>query len=178
MQITVFRYGHRIVRDKRVTTHCALVSRALGAKEMIYCGQEDNELFENIRRIDKKFGSDFKITYVDNYIKKLEELKKDNILVHLTMYGQNIVDTVKQIKLAKTSKGIVLIVGSQKVPVSVYHISDYNASVTNQPHSEIAALAITLDRLNPNILNDNEGFSDAKVKLVGDNDAKRKVKMR
>jgi predicted SpoU family rRNA methylase len=36
VEIVVFRYGHRLERDKRTTTHCALVARVLGAKEIIY----------------------------------------------------------------------------------------------------------------------------------------------
>ena len=38
-------------------------------------------------------------------------------------------------------------VGAEKVPRSIYEKSDYNISVSNQPHSEISALAIVLDRL-------------------------------
>ena len=32
--IAVLRIGHRINRDKRITTHCALVARAFGAKKI------------------------------------------------------------------------------------------------------------------------------------------------
>ena len=34
----------------------------------------------------------------------------------------------------------------QKVPAEAYELADFNLGVTNQPHSEIAALAIFLDR--------------------------------
>ena len=34
------------------------------------------------------------------------------------------------------------------VPGDLYGVADYNVSVTNQPHSEVAALAIFLDRYN------------------------------
>ena len=39
------------------------------------------------------------------------------------------------------------IVGSQKVPFEVYGTADWNVAVTNQPHSEVAGLAVFLDRL-------------------------------
>ncbi len=40
-------------------------------------------------------------------------------------------------------------VGSQKVPSEFMQsqVSDYNVSIGNQPHSEVAALAVFLDRL-------------------------------
>ena len=41
---------------------------------------------------------------------------------------------------------IMIIVGASKVPFEVYERADFNVSVGNQPHSEIAALAIFLDR--------------------------------
>ena len=41
----------------------------------------------------------------------------------------------------------MIVIGAEKVPKELYDISDYNVSIGNQPHSEIAALAIFLDRL-------------------------------
>jgi len=38
-------------------------------------------------------------------------------------------------------------VGAEKVPPEIYSLADWNVGVGNQPHSEVAALAITLDRL-------------------------------
>jgi tRNA (cytidine56-2'-O)-methyltransferase len=149
--ITIFRYGHRIERDKRVTTHCALVSRAFGANKMIYCGQEDPRIAENIESANSRFGSDFKVEYVKKWEDKLKELKKENIIIHLTMYGIQLDELIKEFKAPK-DKGIVIVVGSQKVPPEVYDLADYNVSVTNQPHSEIASLAIALDRINPDYL--------------------------
>ena len=37
-----------------------------------------------------------------------------------------------------------MIVGSEKVPAEVYQLADYNIGITNQPHSEIAALSVFL----------------------------------
>ena len=33
------------------------------------------------------------------------------------------------------------------MPTTIYEKSDFNVSVSNQPHSEISALAIVLDRI-------------------------------
>ena len=42
---------------------------------------------------------------------------------------------------------MLVVVGSQKVPFDVYEAADWNVGVTNQPHSEVAGLAVFLDRL-------------------------------
>jgi tRNA (cytidine56-2'-O)-methyltransferase len=38
-------------------------------------------------------------------------------------------------------------VGAEKVPVEMYDLADWNVAVGGQPHSEVAALAVFLDRL-------------------------------
>ena len=43
MNIEVLRIGQRVVRDDRVTTHVALVARALGASK-IYMNEVDQEI--------------------------------------------------------------------------------------------------------------------------------------
>jgi tRNA (cytidine56-2'-O)-methyltransferase len=39
---------------------------------------------------------------------------------------------------------LVIVVGSEKVPREMYELADWNVSVTSQPHSEVAALAVFL----------------------------------
>ncbi len=41
--------------------------------------------------------------------------------------------------------GILVVVGSEKMPGEVFKLADWNVSVTNQPMSEVAALAVFLD---------------------------------
>ena len=59
------------------------------------------------------------------------------------MYGQAVTDALPKIP---RDEDIMIIVGAEKVPAEVYQRADFNVSVGNQPHSEIAALAIFLDR--------------------------------
>ena len=47
-KLNILRLGYRKGRDPRITTHLALVSRALGADNFILAGDEDNDMFENI----------------------------------------------------------------------------------------------------------------------------------
>jgi tRNA (cytidine56-2'-O)-methyltransferase len=140
-EIWIMRIGHRPQRDKRVTTHVALASRALGAKG-IYVDTEDRILEENVKSVCERFGGDFSIR---TGVKWKDAVKKfDGITIHLTMYGQRIDEALAKIP---KDKDIMMIVGAEKVPPEVYERASYNVSVGNQPHSEIAALSIFLDRL-------------------------------
>ena len=42
--------------------------------------------------------------------------------------------------------------GSEKVPGDLYGLADVNVAVGNQPHSEVAALAVLLHALRPEAL--------------------------
>jgi len=144
MMIEVLRIGQRVVRDDRVTTHVALVSRAFGAKK-IYMNEINPEIKDTLTRVNKSWGSGFELEYIENWRTLLKSKKKEGAkIVHLTMYGQNINDIQK--KIAK-EKQILIVVGAEKVPRDVYENADYNVAVGNQPHSEISALAIVLDRI-------------------------------
>jgi len=161
-KVNILKLDHRPERDKRITTHCALVSRALGAKEFHYSGIEDNRLNENIKKIVKKWGGDFKINYCPsptNYVKEFKK-QKDVVVIHLTMYGEQIVKAIKKIK---QEGNILFIVGGPKVPRIYYELSDLNVSVTNQPHSEVAALAISLYLLFPEKLDIDSFCGDIKI---------------
>jgi tRNA (cytidine56-2'-O)-methyltransferase len=144
-QIYVLRIGHRIERDKRVTTHVGLVARALGAKGIFFVNTE-KEIKEKIDEVTNFWGGPFKTEIIEeNWRKFIIDWKKENgIVVHLTMYGLPINDRIEEIRKEEGKK--LVVVGAEKVPRELYEISDYNVSITSQPHSEIAALAIFLDR--------------------------------
>jgi tRNA (cytidine56-2'-O)-methyltransferase len=52
-------------------------------------------------------------------------------------------DVVQEINEA--DRDMLVVVGSEKMPSEVFKLADWNVSVTNQPMSEVAALAIFLD---------------------------------
>ncbi|MFW3145242.1 MAG: HDIG domain-containing metalloprotein [Thermoplasmatota archaeon] len=139
--IEVLRLGHRPERDKRITTHVALVSRAFGAKG-IYVDRKDSKLEETIGRVNGEFGSDFFIRTGTG--KKGPLGRWGGTIVHLTMYGMALSEAVRRIP---RDEKILVVVGAEKVPREVYDLAHFNVSVTNQPHSEVSALAILLDRL-------------------------------
>lgn len=145
LEIGVLRLGHRIVRDKRVTMHAFLVSRAFGASVFIIHGDRDSKLEENASKIVKTWGGRITVEYSGDWLETVKKWKRaGSLIVHLTMYGipvENVIGNIRE------SKRVLIIIGGQKVPGEAYRVSDYNVSITNQPHSEIAALAIFLDRL-------------------------------
>jgi tRNA (cytidine56-2'-O)-methyltransferase len=103
------------------------------------------EIRDTISKVNKMWGGDFKVEIIENW-KDIIKIKRNDLfkIVHLTMYGENINTVQDQIR--KEEK-ILIIVGAEKVPREVYDMADYNIAIGNQPHSEISALAILLDRI-------------------------------
>ncbi|WP_459201269.1 tRNA (cytidine(56)-2'-O)-methyltransferase [Methanococcus sp. CF] len=165
MAIEILRLGHRGERDKRISTHVALTSRALGAEKIIFT-EEDKHVRESVERIVESWGGDFKFEVVKSWKTYAKRFKDNGIVVHLTMYGENINKVMTEIReeISKT-KNLLLIIGAEKVPREAYDIADYNLSVGNQPHSEVAALAIFLDRLTEGKALYSE-YDDAKIKVT------------
>ena len=158
-KITVLRLGHRKQRDKRITTHCALVARALGADEIILSGEDDPAVIESVQGVVKNWGGNFKARYEKNWKKllkagnshqkagqkpKTQNSKRGTLKVHLTFYGMPLQEKIAEIRKRAKRQNLMVVVGAEKVPSEVYQLCDYNISVTNQPHSEVAALAIFL----------------------------------
>lgn len=86
------------------------------------------------------------------------------------MYGEKINGREEELKDSFSGDDLLVIVGAEKVPRWVYKHVDYNISVGNQPHSEIAALAVFLDRINDREI--KEGFEDAEIKVEPSEDRK------
>lgn len=144
MRIEVLRIGQRLVRDDRVTTHVALVSRAFGASKIIM--QEVNpDIKDTISEVNRVWGGNFEVEITENWKKILKSKKNESFkILHLTMYGESINSVLDEIR---KEKKILVVVGAEKVPREVYDIADYNVAIGNQPHSEISALAVLLDRV-------------------------------
>ena len=142
-EVWILRLGHRISRDKRISTHCCLVARALGAGGMFYSGQKDPGLEDSVSKVVKNWGGNFRVKYQKSWKKVLAGWKGKS--AHLTVYGTPLEKAVKKIR--PTRGKLLVVIGGEKVPGEVYQMSDWNVSVTGQPHSEVASLALFLDRL-------------------------------
>jgi tRNA (cytidine56-2'-O)-methyltransferase len=143
MNVEVLRIGQRILRDDRVTTHVALVARAFGASK-IYMTEINPEIKDTINKINNTWGGKFEIEFISNWKNVIISKKNTSKIIHLTMYGENINEIQKDIR---EENDILIVVGAEKVPREIYDYADYNVSVGNQPHSEISALGIVLDRI-------------------------------
>ena len=166
MKIKLLRLGHRIHRDHRTTTHCALVARAFGSSEMYYCGNEDDSLQSSIKKVNESWGGDFSVTYVKSWKSFINKCKKENNFIILcTMYGKNIPDLESELRSILDNHDIMIIIGSEKIPPELINLSDINVAISNQPHSEVAALAILLDRLSQG-KQLNLKFTDSKLNII------------
>lgn len=141
--VTVLRLGHRLVRDERISTHIGLVSRAFGAKRLILTGADDH-VVDSLRRLTARWGGDFQSDYVRNWREFVRSWR--GIKIHLTMYGQDLRQGVDELRQVGSSD-LLVVIGAEKVPRDIYSLVDMNISVGNQPHSEVAALAVFLDRV-------------------------------
>lgn len=167
-RIVVLRWGHRLRRDARLTTHVALAARAFGATGIILSDTKDPKIEETVKKVTHNWGGPFFFEMGTPWKRAVREWKaKGGAIVHLTAYGENI-ETSNVLKRIKASgKDVLLIVGSKKVPGEFFSesVSDFNVAIGNQPHSECASLSVFLDRF-------FEGkelarsFENAKVKIV------------
>ena len=160
--IEVVRIGQRVVRDDRVTTHVALVSRSFGA-EKIFMTEVNPEIKDTLDKINNTWGGNFVVEFIDNWKSVVKKKKEEGFkIIHLSMYGEKINDVQNQLR--KEEKMLV-VVGAEKVPREIYELADYNIGVGSQPHSEISALAILLDRIQQGEQFEKV-FPDAKRKII------------
>lgn len=145
MTLEVLRLGHRPQRDKRITTHVCLTARALGASR-VRIAEQDDGVVASVSDVAKRFGGGFQVESGTGWKGPVKEWKRaGGQVVHLTMYGIGLGDAVPAIH--DGPEDILVVVGAEKVPAEIYDLADHNVAVGNQPHSEVAALALLLDRL-------------------------------
>ena len=163
LKVSVLRLGHRVDRDKRMTSHLGLTARAFGADEVILSGDDDPTPIETWRSVTSRFGGQFSCRYEGKPMKWLRSFSKSGgTIVHLTMYGKPWREVTPSIPVDKPA---IIVVGGTKVPPEVFHISHHNVSIGNQPHSEVAALAVFLDSwLGP--VDESSRFEGAQMKVL------------
>ncbi len=145
MRIIILRLGHRIQRDQRITTHVALTARALGAEGMLL-DSDDSGIEKSLEEASGRWGGSFYVRRISSWKSEIKKWKEaGGKVLHLTMYGIALPDVIPDI--VSTAENLMIVVGAEKVPPEIYGLADWNVAVGNQPHSEVAALAIVLDRL-------------------------------
>ena len=134
-----------------MTTHVGLTARALGADRVIFPSNATQSK-ETVDSVTDRFGGPFVAELRDDQLAFVRDW--EGIVVHLTMYGEPVQVVQAEIRQRhRTDDGttdggpLLIVVGGEKVPFELYERADYNVGVTNQPHSEVAGLAVFLDRL-------------------------------
>lgn len=121
------------------------MSRAFGADSVVLSGEKDTGVIESVDKISLKWGGKFTATYEKSGQKVMRDWKsKGGKIAHLTMYGLPVQKILPEIQAATVKIPLLVVIGAEKVPREVYELADWNVSVTTQPHSEVAALAVFL----------------------------------
>ncbi len=142
-KIVVLRLGHRPQRDKRVTTHVALVARAFGADGIILTTR-DPAIERSVNKVTELWGGPFFIRSGESWRKTVQDWRSEGgSVLHLTMYGLPVDEVLPRLQ----GKDLLVVVGAEKVPGKIFELADFNVAVTNQPHSEVGALAVLLYRI-------------------------------
>jgi tRNA (cytidine56-2'-O)-methyltransferase len=108
----------------------------------MYLEPPDPELAARIASVVRGWGGHFEVVGVHDWKKVVRG--SEALVVHLTMYGLPMDRALPRIRRAHR---VLLVVGGAKVPPDLYRLSDLNVGVGHQPHSEVAAVAVLLDRL-------------------------------
>ncbi len=168
LDLSVLRLGHRVDRDKRMTSHLGLTARAFGANRVILSGDNDKTPLETWKSVTARFGGDFECRYESKPMSWLKSFSKSGgKIVHLTMYGKPWNESICDIP---QNGDIVIVVGGTKVPGELFGIADYNVAIGNQPHSEVAALAVFLNTYLGPV--DAENFAGGEVSVLPSEDGK------
>jgi len=111
---------------------------------MILAGR-DEKLVSGLEDVAHRWGGDFRVRSVGSWRGEAGGWKESGgRIVHLTMYGEPISEKIDEIR---SSGDLMVVVGAGGGPAEIYEMADWNVGVGNQPHSEVAALAVFLDRL-------------------------------
>ena len=164
----VLRLGYRRGRDPRITTHLALVARALGSDGFLLAGDDDQEMFDNLNSVSERFGGELETEHVSGLGHLKKHVENGGVAVHLTMYGEPFRQAIPKIR---RDRPLIIVVGGAKVPGDVYKICQHNVAVGNQPHSEVAALALFMDAWFGES-GSERSFKDARLVIEGVNGGK------
>ena len=167
-RVDVLRLGYRRGRDPRITTHLALVARALGSDGFLLAGDDDQEMFDNLNSVSERFGGELDTQHVSGLGHLKKHVENGGVAVHLTMYGEPFRQAIPKIR---RDRPLIIVVGGAKVPGDVYKICQHNVAVGNQPHSEVAALALFMDAWFGES-GSERSFKDARLVIEGVNGGK------
>jgi tRNA (cytidine56-2'-O)-methyltransferase len=112
---------------------------------MIYLQDVEKDIPQTVKDVNASWGGAFEVVVGSSWKSVILQARAEGrAVVHLTMYGLPLQDKLTELR---EPRKLLVVVGGPKVPGKVYYYADFNVSVTGQPHSEIAALAIFLHEI-------------------------------
>jgi len=135
----------------------------------------DESVAGSLKDVVDRWGGDFRVVQDVRWRDEIARFKDaGGRVAHLTMYGSRLGDVIGTVRQCER---LMVVVGAEKVPSDIYVMADWNVAVGNQPHSEVAALAVFLDRLMMGMETGQEfeGRFDGKIQVVPTARGKRVV---
>jgi len=115
-------------------------ARAFGASNIILNDKRNERLVRHAKNLCNKWGGVFDIYFTDDWRKVLKK-KRNYKSVYLTRFGMPI---NSKLSMIKTYKNLILIVTMNETYKPVFECSDFNVSITPQPHTNASAIATFL----------------------------------
>lgn len=138
---------------------------------MIIADHRDKEVEARVMEMVDRFGGNFQIETGRPWKRVVSDWKTGGgLVVHLTAYGLPLPEVIGNIR--ESDRNVLVVVGSEKMPGEMFRLADWNVSVTSQPMSEIAALAVFLDWFHQHSQLDQE-FARAKIRIIPSRDGKK-----
>ena len=121
------------------------------------------ELYKMVdkRGITAKDLFHWKITVIEVKLKNVLDLTDPKIR---KKFGIELSDKLEEIQDFREGN-VLIVVGGVKVPGQIFELADFNIAIGNQPHSEVAALAVFLDRITEGKAR-KQKFQDANYEIV------------
>lgn len=117
-----------------------LAARAFGAHVVTFEARKNPKLSRYFDSLNKRWGGSFSVSFTNNWKAFIKEHRNYKI-VYLTRYGI----PINKVEYAiRTYKNILLVVTTAETLKEMHDLSDFNISITNQPHCSSAAIAVFL----------------------------------
>jgi len=115
-------------------------ARAFGASSIILIDKRDNRLVRYAKKLCKEWGGVFEVCFATDWRRVLKN-KRNYKSVYLTRFGMPV---NSKLGIIKTYKNIMLIVTMNEAYKPAFDYSDFNVSITPQPHTNASAIATFL----------------------------------
>ncbi len=125
--------------DYGLSVDLALAARAFGAQQIVFTSERSDRLVRHFKSVVSKWGGSFEVLFTKDWIGFVKE-KRNYKSVYLTQFG---LPFSKVSSIIKTYKNLVVIISTDGARGAAAH-SDFNVSISTQPHVSISALAIFL----------------------------------